>query len=128
MVAQPRGVAAAGVRHAQLSYSSIALLAVFSFLRDAENRAMSTYESVLQETGRFEVVDARDKTATVLAYTECLYRVSISKRYPAVRGATSYRLLDGTPLRRSNKGFFDTLDGMKRFFVVQGVETPEAAC
>ena len=89
---------------------------------------MSTYESVLQETGRFDVVDAREKTATVLEYTECLYRVSISKRYPAARGAVSYRLLDGTPLRRSKKGFFDTLDGMQRFFVVQSVETPEAAC
>lgn len=89
---------------------------------------MSTYESVLQETGRFEVVDALDKTATVLEYTECLYRVSVSKRYPAVKGATSYRLSDGTPLRRSKKGYFDTLDGMQRFFVVQGVEVPEAAC
>lgn len=88
---------------------------------------MSTYESVLQETGRFEVVDARERTDTVLEYTECLYRVSISKRYPAIQGVTSYRLLDGTPLRRSKKGFFDTLDGMKRFFFVHGAETPQAA-
>lgn len=89
---------------------------------------MSTYESVLQETGRFDVVDACDQPATVLEYTECLYRVSISKRYPALKGVTSYRLADGTPLRRSKKGYFDTLDGMQRFFVVQGVEAPEAAC
>lgn len=89
---------------------------------------MSTYESVLHETGRFEVVDARDATTTVLEYTECLYRVSVSKRYPVVKGPVSYRLPDGTPLRRSKKGFFDTLDGMQRFFVVQGVEVPQPVC
>jgi hypothetical protein len=111
-----------------LSYSSIALLAVHVFFAKTKKKDMSTYESVLQETGRFEVVDARDKPATVVEYTECLYRVSISKRYPVVKGAVSYRLADGTPLRRSKKGYFDTLDGMQRFFVVQGVEVPEAAC
>lgn len=89
---------------------------------------MATYESVLQETGRFDVVDAFEQPATVFEYTECLYRVSISKRYAVVRGAVSYRLEDGTPLRRSKKGFFDTLDGVTRFFVVQGVEMPQAAC
>jgi hypothetical protein len=47
---------------------------------------------------------------------------------PGLEGPHQLRLLDGTPLRRSKMGFFDTLDGMQRFFVVQGVETPEAAC
>jgi hypothetical protein len=89
---------------------------------------MATYESVLKETGRFEVADALDRPGTVIEYTECLYRVSISKRYPAVTGPISYRLLDGTPLRRSRKGYFDTLDGLQRFFVVQGVEQPQASC
>ena len=86
---------------------------------------MATYESVLQETGRFEVVDARERSHTVIESTECLVRVSVSKRYPTIKGAVSYRLLDGTPLRRSKRGFFDTMDGMKRFFVVNAVETPE---
>lgn len=89
---------------------------------------MATYESILQETARFEVVDALERPNTVLEYTECLHRVSVSKRYPTIKGAISYRLLDGTPLRQSKRGFFDTLDGMQRFFVVQGVEMPEAAC
>jgi hypothetical protein len=89
---------------------------------------MATYESVLRETGRFEVVDARERPHTIVESTECLYRVSISKRYPPVRGAVSYRLLDGTPVRRSRRGFFDTLDGLKRFFLVHAVQTPESAC
>ncbi|CAA2101821.1 hypothetical protein [Variovorax paradoxus] len=89
---------------------------------------MATYESVLQETGRFDVVDARERAHTVIESTECLYRVSISKRYPPIRGAVSYRLQDGTPVRRSHRGFFDTLDGLKRFFLVHAVESHESAC
>jgi hypothetical protein len=114
--------------HAAASYSRFARSASRRAAAQAKKRDMATYESVLHETGRFEVVDALERPNTVIEYTECLYRVSVSKRYAAVKGPTSYRLLDGTPLRRSKMGFFDTLDGMQRFFVVQGVETPEAAC
>jgi hypothetical protein len=89
---------------------------------------MATYESVLQETGRFDVVDARERAHTVIESTECLYRISVSRHYSPVRGAVSYRLLDGTPLRRAKQGFFDTLDGARRFFVVHAAQTPEAAC
>ncbi len=89
---------------------------------------MATYESVLHVTGRFEVVDAHDRPDVVIEYTECLYRVSVSKRYPVERGATSYRLSDGTPLRRSDKGYFDTLDRVRRLFTVDAVETPKANC
>ncbi|UKI09601.1 hypothetical protein [Variovorax paradoxus] len=89
------------------------------------NSIMATYESVLQETGRFDVVDARERSYTVIESTECLHRVSVSKCYPVIKGAVSYRLLDGTPVRRSRRGFFDTMDGMNRFFVVHAVETPE---
>lgn len=89
---------------------------------------MSTYESVLQETGRFEVIDALDRSDTVIEYTECLYRVSVSKCYPALRGDVSYRLGDGTPLRRSSKGYFDTVDGMRRLFMVEVVEKSDAHC
>lgn len=90
---------------------------------------MATYESVLHVTGRFEVVDAHDRSDVVIEYTECLYRVSVSKRYPVERGPTSYQLSDGTPLRRSDKGyFFDTLDGVRRLFMVDAVEKSKANC
>jgi hypothetical protein len=92
------------------------------------NRAMATYESVLHVTGRFEVVDAHERPDTVLEYTECLHRVSVSKRYPVLRGEVTYRLQDGTPLRRSSKGYFDTLDGVCRLFTVEAVEKSDAAC
>lgn len=89
---------------------------------------MPTYESVLHVTGRFEVVDAHERPDTVLQYTECLYRMSVSKCYPVLRGEVSYRLSDGTPLRHSTKGYFDTLDGLRRLFTVEVVEKTEAGC
>lgn len=119
---------AKNTRTPETSYPRLAPWLAFARRERFTKRFMATYESILQETGRFEVVDARERSGTVLEYTECLYRVSISKRYPVIRGAVSYRLQDGTPLRRSKKGFFDTLDGMHRFFVVQGVEMPASAC
>jgi hypothetical protein len=89
---------------------------------------MATYESILHVTGRFEVVDAHERPDEVLEYTECLYRVSVTKRYPVTRGPVSYRLRDGTPLRRSSKGYFDTLDGVRRLFTVEAVEKSDAGC
>jgi hypothetical protein len=86
---------------------------------------MATYESVLHITGRFAVVDGHERPDVVLEYTECFHRVSVSRRYPVTRGPVSYRLRDGTPLRRSSKGYFDTLDGVRRLFTVEAVEAAE---
>lgn len=89
---------------------------------------MATFELVVEETGRFDVVDAHDVASTVLEFTECFYRVSVTKRYAPIRGATTHRLEDGTPVRHSRNGYFDTLDGLKRFFVIHAKVEEGHAC
>lgn len=83
---------------------------------------MATYETVVQESGSFDVVDAAERPYRVIETTECMYRVSVTKRYLPISGRVTYRLLDGREVRRSHLGYFDTMDGLTRFFVVHAEE------
>ncbi|MGJ7527482.1 hypothetical protein [Variovorax sp. GB1P17] len=78
---------------------------------------MATYEQVIRETDRIEVIDAFDHRNTVIECRAYFERVSITKHYQPVCRQVSYRLADGRPVRRTHKAYFDTEDGRDRFFV-----------
>ncbi|MFM9923399.1 hypothetical protein VLK31_10440 [Variovorax sp. H27-G14] len=77
---------------------------------------MATYEKVIRETGRYNVVDADDCEDTVIEYTTFLLRVSLHKEYsPKVEGV-AYKLRDGRLVNRTHAGHFDVGNGFCRFF------------
>ncbi|SEK07221.1 MULTISPECIES: hypothetical protein [unclassified Variovorax] len=79
---------------------------------------MATYERVIRETGRFNVVDAEDRQSTVIEYTTFFLRVSLHKEYSPKKGDVSYRLADGRAVNRTQGGHFDVGNGLCRFFAV----------
>jgi hypothetical protein len=82
-------------------------------------KAMATYEKVIRETGRYHVMDAEDREATVVEYTTYFLRVSLHKTYSPKVGGVAYRLLDGRLVNRTHAGHFDTSDGLCRLFAVE---------
>lgn len=80
---------------------------------------MATYEKVIRETGRFNVVDADDREGTVVEYTTYFLRLSLHKSYSPKVADVSYRLLDGQRVNRTRAGHFDTGNGLCRFFAVE---------
>jgi hypothetical protein len=80
---------------------------------------MATYEKVIRETGRFNVVDADDREGKVVEYTTYFLRVSLHKAYSPKVAGVAYRLLDGRPVNRTRAGHFDTGNGLCRFFAVE---------
>lgn len=84
---------------------------------------MATYEKVIRETARFDVVDANDCQSAVIEYTTFFLRISLHKQYSPMVGSVTYQLLDGRPVHRTHGGHFDTSNGLCRFFAVE-----EGAC
>lgn len=84
---------------------------------------MATYEKVIRETARFDVVDANDCQGTVVEYTTFFLRISLHKQYSPMLGSVTYQLLDGRPVHRTHGGHFDTSNGLCRFFALE-----EGAC
>jgi hypothetical protein len=78
---------------------------------------MATYEKVIRETARFDVVDATDRKSTVIEYTTLFLRVSLHRQYGPKLGGIGYQLPDGRAVHRTHGGHFDTSDGLCRFFV-----------
>jgi hypothetical protein len=79
---------------------------------------MATYEKVIRETARFQVVDADDRQSTVVEYTTFYLRVSLHKAYGPKVAGVSYQLLDGRVVNRMQAGHFDTGNGLHRFFTL----------
>lgn len=80
---------------------------------------MATYEKVIRETARFDVVDANDCQGTVVEYTTFFLRISLHKQYSPMVGSVIYQLLDGRPVHRTHGGHFDTSNGLCRFFALE---------
>ena len=77
---------------------------------------MATYEKVIRETARFDVVDANDCEGTVVEYTTFFLRVSLHKQYMPMVVSVNCQLLDGRFVHRTHGGHFDTSNGLCRFF------------